>query len=184
MAGCEQIPVSESQMSWVQALPSSIVIADYLLFAVLLFPWAEKRFELMDRELKGGDYHRLSKAIRAELDDVFSRRLNLKRMSKDAITTVFVNMPAFVKHQRNNSWPAWLRKKSYFTDCSRFHAICMEARGGEAVDVSLFVNVSSDSRAPLRERAAQSGTGRRGGRRGTNPAFTLDKKGVFGLKKG
>ncbi len=162
-----------------------VVIADYMLFAALLFPWADKHFDLMQQELKGPAYHRLSKAIRAELDDVFSRRLNLKRMSKDAITTLFVNMPAFAKHQRDNSWPTWLRKKSYFKDCSRFHGICMEAAKNEQVDISGFVDASSASQAPLRERtnSSSSGRSRRGGRRGTSPAFASDKQGVFGLKK-
>ena len=162
-----------------------VVIADYMLFAALLFPWADKRFDLMQQELQGAAYHRLSKEIRSELDDVFSRRLNLKRMSKDAITTLFVNMPAFVKHQRNNSWPAWLRRKSYFADCSRFYGIYQEISAAEPVDVSLFVDASAaSSAAPLRERNSRSGGGRRGGRRGTNPAFASSKKGVFGLRKG
>ena len=106
-----------------------VVVADHMLFASLLFPWADKRFGLMKQELKGPSYHHLSKAIRAELDDVFSHRLNLKRMAKDAITTLFVNMPGFEKHQHDNSWPAWLRRKSYFTDCSRFYALYQEACG-------------------------------------------------------
>jgi len=88
-------------------LTGSDIKAEDMLFATLLFPWADKHFNLMQQDLKGPGYHRLAKAIRAELDDVFSRRLNLKRMSKDAITTLFVNMPSFAKHQRENSWPAW-----------------------------------------------------------------------------
>ncbi len=167
-----------------QVRKGKVVIPDYLLFAVLLFPWAEKRFDLMAQELKGPGYHRLAKSIRAELDDVFSRRLNLKRMAKDAITTLFVNMPAFAKHQRNNSWPSWLRRKSYFGDCSRFYGICREAAGDEAVDVSLFVDVSAASPPPLRQDNKRSASGRRGPKRGTSPAFASDKSGVFGLKKG
>ena len=159
-----------------------VVIADYMLFAVLLFPWADQRFDLMRQDLKGAGYNRLSKAIRAELDDVFSRRLNLKRMAKDAITMLFVNMPTFQKHQQNDSYPAWLRRKSYFSDCSRFFGIFREAAGDVSVDVSLFVDVASSS-APLRELSSRSATSRRGGRRGTNPAFASDKRGVFGLKK-
>jgi poly(A) polymerase len=162
-----------------------VVIADYMLFATLLFPWADKHFNLMQQDLKGPGYHRLAKAIRAELDDVFSRRLNLKRMSKDAITTLFVNMPAFAKHQRENTWPAWLRKKSYFKNCSRFYGICTEADINEPVETSLFIDASSTPQAPLRERTNHSEGNRRGKRRGggTKPAFTSDKQGVFGLKK-
>ncbi len=161
-----------------------VVVADYMLFAALLFPWADQRFDLMKQELKGPGYHRLSKAIRAELDDVFSHRLNLKRMAKDAITTLFVYMPGFHKHQRNNSWPAWMRRKSYFADCSRFYAVYQEACGNEAVDVSRFVDASLKSEKPLSERSSSSGSGQRGGRRGTNPAFASDRQGVFGLRNG
>jgi poly(A) polymerase len=157
-----------------------VVIADYMLFAVLLYPWAEKRFDLSNQELKGAGYHRLAKAIRAELNDVFSHRLNLKRMAKDAITTLFVNMPAFARHQRDNSWPAWLRKKSYFSDCSRFYGICQEAAGHDPVDVNLFVEVSAAA-VPAREQSRRSRSG--GARRGTNPAFSSSKQGVFGLRK-
>ena len=163
--------------------PDKVVVADHMLFASLLFPWADKRFGLMKQELKGPSYHHLSKAIRAELDDVFSHRLNLKRMAKDAITTLFVNMPGFEKHQHDNSWPAWLRRKSYFTDCSRFYALYQEACGNESMDVSLFVDKTAESKPPLRDRNSRLRTGRRG-RRGTNPAFASDKKGVFGLLKG
>jgi poly(A) polymerase len=160
-----------------------VVIPDHMLFAALLFPWAERRFDLMRQDLKGPGYHRLAKAIRAELDDVFSHRLNLKRMAKDAITTLFVNMPAFKRHQRNNSWPAWMRRKSYFSDCSRFYALCSEARGREMADVALFVDLSLESTHSPQPRAKSSGGNRRGARRGTNPAFTTNKQGVFGLRK-
>ena len=161
-----------------------VVVADYMLFACLLFPWADRRFDLMRQELKGAGYHRLSKEIRAELNDVFSHRLNLKRMAKDAITTLFVNMPGFQKHQQNNSWPAWLRRKSYFADCSRFYALYQEACGSKSMDVTLFVERKPEAEFPLREKTNRSGNGRRGGRRGTNPAFSSSRQGVFGLRKG
>ncbi|HHD57424.1 MAG TPA: polya polymerase [Desulfobulbaceae bacterium] len=161
-----------------------VVITDHMLFAVLLFPWANRQFDLFRQELKGPGYHRLAKAIRAELDDVFSHRLNLKRMAKDAITTLFVNMPGFQKNQRNNSWPAWMRRKSYFADCSRFYALYCEACGGDQVDVGLFVDAKAESTAPVRVQDRRSGGGGRGGRRGTNPAFTTRREGVFGLRKG
>ncbi len=161
-----------------------VVVADHMLFAVLLFPWADKRFDLFKQDLKGPGYHRLAKSIRAELDEVFSHRLNLKRMAKDAITTLFVNMPGFQKNQRNDSWPAWMRRKSYFGDCSRLYGMYCEACGDEQVDVGLFVDAKASSTAPARVQTQRSGGGGRGGRRGTNPAFTTQQQGVFGLRKG
>ncbi len=163
-----------------------VVIADHMLFAVVLFPWAVERFNLLDQDLKGAGYHKLSKAIRAELNDVFSHRLNLKRMAKDAITTLFVNMPGFQRHQRNNSWPAWMRRKSYFADCSKFYGLYQEAMGNDPVDVCLFVpkNKKTGRIQPVKTNQATSTGNRGGGKRGSNPAFSADKQGVFGLRQG
>jgi poly(A) polymerase len=158
-----------------------VVIDDYMLFAVLLYPWAEQRFALSSRELKGAGYHQLTREIRGELNEVFSHRLNLKRMARDAITTLFVNLPAFIRHGRDNSWPAWLRKKSYFTDCSRFHGICREAAGEGEVDTLLFVKECAVAQ-PLRPATRSGRSG--GARRGNNPAFSSSSDGVFGLRRG
>jgi len=162
-----------------------VVIPDFMLFAVLLYPWADDRFNLLEQELKGAGYNRLSKTIRAELNDVFSRRLNLKRMAKDAITTLFVNVPGFHKYQKDNSWPAWLRRKSYFADCSRFHGLCQEASGHGEVEVAKFVINKQKGGKPLNGKASPpSSGGNRGARRGTSPAFSANSQGVFGLRKG
>ncbi len=168
-----------------------VVIPDHMLFAALLLPWAMRRFDLMNQELKGSGYHQLSKAIRSALDEVFSRRLNVKRMAKDGISSLFVNMSSLQKNKRKDSWPAWLRRKSYFADCSRFLGMYLEASGGEAVDELLFVDTSvAATPPPLVKRSSgvsnnasspSGGRSRRGG--GTNPAFSADKRGVFGLRK-
>jgi len=159
-----------------------VVIADHMLFAALLFSWAARRFDLMNQHVNGPEYHRLVKEIRAELNEAFSHRLNLKRMAKDAITTLFVNMPGFHLHHKKNTWPAWLRRKSYFSDCSKFYGIYQEAVGKEAVDISLFVEAASSP--SLAERTAHSGRQGRGSKRGAHPAFTSSRQGVFGLGKG
>ncbi|RWX50138.1 poly(A) polymerase, partial [Candidatus Electrothrix marina] len=117
-----------------------VLLEDAMLFALLLFPWALRHFDLLNNELKGPGYHRLSKSIRAELDQVFARRLNLKRAIKDKITTLFVNMSSLKKNRKNDTWPAWLRRKSYFLDCSRFYALYQEAIAGDALtDLKQFI---------------------------------------------
>jgi poly(A) polymerase len=178
-----------------------VVLEDAILFALLIFPWALRHFDLLNQELKGPVYHRLSKSIRSELDQVFARRLNLKRAIKDKITTLFVNMSSLQKNRKNDTWPAWLRKKSYFPDCSRFYALYQEAIAGEALtDLKQFIveapqhvehvehveHVAEVQEAPdLLAGANTSETPRRGGRRGgNNPAFSSEKYGVFGLRKG
>ena len=175
-----------------------VMFEDAMLFAVLLFPWALRQFDLLDQELKGSGYHRLSKAVRGELDQVFARRLNLKRAIKDKITTLFVNMSSLQKNRKNDTWPAWLRKKSYFPDCSRFYALYQEAVAGEtATGIKLFIEDEPDKVADVADvpdspvmaggvgnRTAESNiseTARRGGGRGNNPAFSSEQDGVFGL---
>ncbi len=159
-----------------------VVMSDYMLFAVLLFPWIERKFDLFRQEIKGPAHHRLARDIRSELNELFSNRLNIKRMAKDIMTTLFVNIPAFVRHEKDNSWPARMRKKSYFKDCVRFHGIWQEAQGNRLVDVALFVQVNGQS-APsvIGQRSTRRGVGRRSG--GTNPAFSQAATGVFGLRK-
>ncbi|MCI5130791.1 MAG: polynucleotide adenylyltransferase PcnB, partial [Candidatus Electrothrix sp. EH2] len=152
-----------------------VVVEDAMLFAILLFPWAVRQFDLLNQELKGSGYHRLSKAIRTELDQVFARRLNLKRAIKDKITTLFVNMSSLQKHHKNDTWPAWLRKKSYFSDCSRFYLLYQDALAGADVpDMEQFIEEAprSEVQSSLSPPAAPNASdkSRRGGKRGNNPA--------------
>ncbi|NOX79581.1 MAG: polya polymerase [Deltaproteobacteria bacterium] len=161
-----------------------IEIPDYMLFTTLLVPWAEERFNLRQQRLHGPEHHILSRGIRAELDSLFSERFNIKRLDKEAITTLLVNLPIFESHQRKKTWPKWLRGKSYFADCSRFAGLFVEAAGGPAVDANLF---AAKPRQARREAADSPGTdsghGRRG-RRGGRPAFSSRSKGVFGFRNG
>ncbi|MCI5143190.1 MAG: hypothetical protein D3909_15980, partial [Candidatus Electrothrix sp. ATG1] len=168
-------------------------IEDAMLFTILLLPWALRRFDLLNQELKGVGYHRLSKSIREELDQVFASRLNLKRTIKDKMTSLFVNMPSLQKNRKNGTWPAWLRKKSYFPDCSRFYTLYKEAIDGEALsDLSKFIKEHPKPALKNQENPSiltpsdptSSPLRRNGGRKGNNPAFTSDKHGVFGLRKG
>ncbi|MCI5168546.1 MAG: CCA tRNA nucleotidyltransferase, partial [Candidatus Electrothrix sp. GM3_4] len=169
-----------------------VVLEDSMLFALLLFPWALRHFNLLNQELKGPVYHLLSRSIRSELDKVFAHRLNLKRAIKDKITTLFVNMSALQKNRKNDTWPAWLRKKSYFPDCSRFYALYQEAIAGETLtDLNQFIEEVPEDVAGIQEKPVIPAvtntleTLRRGGRRGgNNPAFNSEKHGVFGLRKG
>ncbi|MCI5222667.1 MAG: polynucleotide adenylyltransferase PcnB [Candidatus Electrothrix sp. AR4] len=169
-----------------------VLIDDAFLFAVLLFPWAERRFDLLNQDLKGPGYHQLAKAVRSELDAVFASRLNLKRAIKDSITTLFVNMSSLQKNQKKNTWPAWLRKKSYFTNCSRFYILHRDAVAGKPADISRFINMTEEVALPTqRGESTKNSLGsdvaekrHRGGRRGNNPAFSSHRHGIFGSRKG
>lgn len=157
-----------------------VKIPDHSLLAFLLVPWAGARFDLMNRQLKGPGYTRLLQEIRSELGEVIGEQFHLKRMAKEAIATLLVNLPMFGQHLKNGSWPNWLRKKSYFSDSSRFYQLCREASGGPATDPLLFTEKQGKKTEVLTVTAT---TRRSSGRyRGTQPAFSSSKRGVFGLK--
>ena len=157
-----------------------VQLPEYMLFAALLFPWIEKEFDLLGRNVKGGGYRQLLMELRKALEEVICKRFNIKRAAKEAITMLYVNLPSFEQHRKEKQWPTWLKKKSYFDDCLKFFSLVEEARGGETVSSALFP--VQEEQAEL-ELMAKPGSGGRG-RRGTNPAFASKKGGVFGLAPG
>jgi poly(A) polymerase len=154
-----------------------VQLSEYMLFSALLYPWIEKELNLVKRELGKGGYRILLTELRAIFDDVVCSRFNIKRAAKDAMVTLFVNYPNFMRCQQDNNYPNHLKKKSYFQDCLKFSAIVEEAEGGKTADSSLFVSLKKESQPVLQVYANSGGKGRRNG----NPAFTSAKGGVFGL---
>jgi poly(A) polymerase len=160
-----------------------IELPDYFLLALILLPWAERKYDLLARPLKGPQHYQMTRTIRAGLNDVLGERYNLKRMAKDTITSIFTNLAVLDLHSRKKNWPKWLRKKSYFQDCYRFYRILAEAKGGPEVEDNLFAKreTAPGKYTGFKGRDAYRNSGSRG-KRGTRPAFTDQKKGVFGLR--
>jgi len=156
-----------------------VQLPEYMLFAAILFPWIEKEFDLLKREVKGGGYRHLLREIRSALEDVVCKRFHIKRSAKDAITTLFVNLPNLEQYRKQKIWPKWLKKKSYFDDCLKFFHLIEEARGGEQASATLFQEKSGQAEVELKSKHGSGGRGRRG----TNPAFAAQKGGVFGLSR-
>jgi len=155
-------------------------LPEYMLFAAILYPWIEKEFDLLNREVKGGGYRTLLMEIRTALEDVICTRFNIKRSAKEAITTLYVNMPGFQVYREKKNWPKWLKKKSYFNDCIKFSALIEEADGGPQAASTLFAGELKLDNEKLQGRNDGGGGGR--GRRGGNPVFASQKGGVFGLR--
>lgn len=155
-------------------------LANDFLLALILIPWANARFDLVRQRLKGAAAFRFSKILREELDKELGGQLNLRRSIRQEMVILLSNLPQFLRHQENNSWPKWIKKKSYFKSCSLFCELYSESLTGDQAEIRL---------APLkqeyrRDNAKHSRSKGRGGRRkGYNPAFSSKKKGVFGLKK-
>jgi len=165
-----------------QMSDSPITIPDYILFAVLLFPWACERFGIGKKRLTVSAYHHLSQSIRKELHEYIGKPFNLKRAVKEAISILLLNLSSFMYYSESGNIPKWLKKKSYYNDIYRFHSIIKEARTGEVTPESLFFEKKmTDQEVQARSPLASNDRSRN--RRGEKPAFSSLKNGVFGLKK-
>lgn len=158
----------------------TVGVPDNMLLAALLSPWISSHFDF-DEKLAGSAHHERSVEIRKLLDEAISVRFNLKRAAKENIATLFVNLPLFIRHGEEKVWPKWLRKKSYFADCSKFYDIYNEAINRVEADVNPFITEVVDEGESLPILSVEN----RGGRKhqGIMPAFSRAKGGVFGLRK-
>ncbi len=154
-------------------------IPDFMLLSLLLLPWAKRHFQLFESLIRGKQYHQLLKKIRTEVDTFIGKPFNLKRMIKDGVTTLLLNLSTFhYHHTQEKSIPKWLRRKSYFRDCSRFYGIYQESIGINEANSDDFYKEQKE------EVVMDGGRGNSGspGRKGGNPAFSSNKTGVFGLR--
>ncbi|MBU0946157.1 MAG: polya polymerase [Proteobacteria bacterium] len=155
-------------------------LANDFLLAFLLIPWANARFDLVQQNLKGAAAFRFSKIIREQLDRELGVQLNLRRSTRQEMVVLLSNLPQFLRHQENDTWPKWMKKKSYFKSCSLFCDLYSESITGNLADIQL---PSLKNAPPPPERDHSPSKGRGGGKKRYRPAFTSKKKGVFGLKK-
>ncbi len=161
-----------------------IKVPDFFLLATLLLPWACQRYKLPETNVRGQGFHRLSRKIREEVDRYFGEPLNIQRMAKESMTTLLMNLSTFHHARSKGSDPKWLKKKSYYQDCSRFYDFYLEMEGIAAVQPERFV-VETPPEKAVEVISVADGNGDSGarGRRGVNPAFSSKKRGVFGLRK-
>jgi tRNA nucleotidyltransferase/poly(A) polymerase len=162
-----------------------VKIPDHLLFASLLLPWACERFGLPETNVRGADFHHLSHTIRTEVDTAFGEPFNVQRMAKESLTTLLINLSTFHHARNQGNDPKWLKKKSYYRDCSRFYDIYLESQGIPALKVEHFtVERKPEAEVmPVIPPVTEGESGRGKGRNGMNPAFSSAKTGVFGLRR-
>ncbi len=155
-------------------------LANDFLLALILVPWANARFDLVRQRLKGAAAFRFSKILREELDKELGVQLNLRRSIRQEMVILLSNLPQFLRYHENNSWPKWIKKKSYFKSCSLFCELYSESLTGNQADLKL-PSLQRERRSDTAKHSRSKGRGKR--RKGYNPAFSSKKKGVFGLKK-
>ncbi|MEA2084302.1 MAG: poly(A) polymerase [Thermodesulfobacteriota bacterium] len=149
-------------------------IPDHMIMSLILMPWAEAEKGLTSVKRKGREAFIFSRELRAYIGSAFSH-LNIKRAMIEGITTLLSNFPAFQQHEKDHSWPAWFKKKSYFQEGLLFYGLCCESQGGKKVGSQMLPAFSRQKRKPAKH---SSGRGNRG------PAFDIKSKGgVFGFKK-
>ena len=103
-----------------------VKLPDQLIFSLLLTPWAIAEFDLLNKNYKGPEFHRFLKKIRERLDQILEP-MSIKRAHKDSIALHLVTLPQFMRYAKENSWPKWLKKKSYYRECDIFYRIFSEA---------------------------------------------------------
>ncbi len=156
-------------------------LPDQLLFSLLLLPWAIAEYDLLKRNTKGPEFHRFLRSIRGRLDEILGP-MSIKRAHKESIALHLVTLPQFIRFAKENNWPKWLKRKSYYQECDLFFRIFSEATTKDRIPehiVGAYVQKLSvkAKRKPARKRRYK--------RRGTpGPAFTGKKsESIFGLKK-
>jgi poly(A) polymerase len=151
----------------------------YFLLAMILTPWAISRFDLFKRNVKGPQLFQFSKKIREALNLEIAQQLNLKRSIRQEITTLLTYLPAIIMHNKDNTWPKWLRKKSYFEKCKLLYHCLQEA----LEKVPLPVSCQSIQQRSVSEQLSLHKK-KRTSKNMARPAFSGVKRGgIFGLKK-
>jgi poly(A) polymerase len=152
-------------------------LPEHLLLALLLLPWAQARFDLLHPPAEGRETFAFSRTLRAEVDSQLEH-LNVKRASREEITSLLVNLPAFIRHGTEQAWPGWLKRKSYFPDGLLLFQLYQEALGGSPAEPAARL----EAPAPPRSGRSRSGKPRPPRSESRTPAFTGKKGGIFGLK--
>lgn len=186
----EEMPYRQQLLSLARVIDRSSQLAkkagkqglsNEFLLALVLLPWANARFDLVRQQLKGAAAFRFSKILRDELDKALGVQLNLRRSIRQEMVTLLSNLPQFLLHREGDSWPKWIKKKSYFKSCSLFCELYSESLTGEQAELHLSSLPQAGPAFEKKHPPASKGRGRR--KTGYNPAFSTHKKGVFGFKK-
>ncbi|UCD65650.1 MAG: poly(A) polymerase [Deltaproteobacteria bacterium] len=159
-----------------------MILPDQLLFSLLLLPWAIAEFDLLNKNYRGPEFNRFLRKIRSRLDELLGP-MSIKRAHKESIALHLVNLPQFIRFAKENKWPKWLKRKSYYQECDLVFRIYSEATAGKKIPEHII----SKSVQQLTSRKTKPRPSRKGRfkKRGTpGPAFTGKKDGgIFGLKK-
>jgi hypothetical protein len=126
---------------------------------------------------EGREAFAFSRTLRTEID-AHLEHLNVKRASREEITSLLVNLPVFIRHGAGQAWPGWLKRKSYFPDGLLLFQLYQEALGGSPAEPA----IRPEAPAAPRSGKPRSGKTRPPRTESRTPAFSGKKGGIFGLK--
>ncbi len=152
---------------------------DFFLIALFLIPWAEARFQLISQFRKGAPLYQIAKQIREEVDRTIGIDLNLRRSLRQEMISLLINLSQLIHNKQQNSWPKWLKKKSYFKKSCLFYNCYMAATTGNSIDDLFTGEPPIQQEKEGIKRATRKSSPPQG-----KPAFAaLGKGGIFGFKK-
>jgi poly(A) polymerase len=156
-------------------------LPDQLLYSLILLPWAIAEYDLLNRNYKGPEFHRFLQKLRDRLDEILGP-MSIKRAHKESMAMHLVTLPQFIRFARENNWPKWLKRKSYYRECDLFFRIFSEASGAKKIPEHILVESVPQINGKTAPKPSRK---RRHKKRGTpGPAFAGKKDGgIFGLKK-
>jgi poly(A) polymerase len=158
-----------------------IKLPDQLLFSLIILPWTIREFDLLNKNYKGAEFHRFLKTLRAHIDEILGH-LSIKRTSRESIAQHLITLPQFIGYAKENRWPKWLKKKSYYRECDLFFRIYSEATSNKKIPEHVIEKTINYYRHTVKQRAARKKKVKKRARSG--PAFAGKKRGsIFGLKK-
>lgn len=158
-----------------------IKLPDQLLFSLLLLPWAIAEYDLLNNNFRGPEFQRFLHKIKKRLDDILGP-MSIKRAHKESMAMHIATLPQFIGFTRDNNWPKWLKRKSYYRECDLFSRIFSEASGGKKIPEHIIAESIPQITSKARHKPSRK---RRYKKRGSpGPAFAPKKGGgIFGLKK-
>ena len=157
-----------------------VPLPDHMLLALLLIPWAFAEYDLMNKSYKGGEFHRVLRQVRGGIDEILGP-MSIKKSHKESIALQLVNLPQFNKFALENSWPKWLKRKSYYKDCDLFFRIFCQTRDTKPIPENIIADstkrFTSAAKKPTKKRRHKK-------KKAPGPAFARQKRGgIFGLKQ-
>ncbi len=152
---------------------------DFFLIALFLIPWAEARYQLISQVRKGAPLYQVGKQIREEVDRTIGIDLNLRRSLRQEMISLLINLSQLIHNKQQNSWPKWLKKKSYFKKSCLFYNCYIAATTGASID-----HLLSGEPPIQQEKEEPKRSGKKSSPPKGKPAFTSHGKGgIFGFKK-